>query len=283
MSNKLPNTYQFAQLTDGRCHYRIDGLLTDRIILLIHGATVPAWQFDRIVPYLTGAGFCTIRLDLFGHGYSDRPSIAHNYDLFTRQIFELLSVLGLQAKDQQQKIDLFGHSLGSVIAAKLLLAAPDRFGSLIMAAPILDFFANEKSARLLKIPLLGELLVNSYVIPMLIRRRTYRYRNIEDGRFVGMFKDQFKLPGFGRSLLSLMRNGALANQRDSYTSINKLKNPVLFLRGSDDQIVTSTQMLSVEKFTPRAESQELEGLSHAMILTHPEKVSPHIVRFLHYS
>src|SRR5262249_25502798 len=41
----LPDSHEFAQLSDGQCHYRIDGLSTGRPLLLIHGATMSSWQF----------------------------------------------------------------------------------------------------------------------------------------------------------------------------------------------------------------------------------------------
>jgi len=69
----------------------------------------------------------TVRLDLFGHGYSARPAEVHDYALFTRQVCDLLEHLGLEGQMQ-----LFGHSMGSAVAARLMLAAPSRFGSLVM-------------------------------------------------------------------------------------------------------------------------------------------------------
>lgn len=66
----------YARLSDGRCHYRIDASSTGRPLLLIHGATMGCWQFDRVVPHLAAAGLRAIRLDLYGHGYSDRPIIS---------------------------------------------------------------------------------------------------------------------------------------------------------------------------------------------------------------
>ena len=275
MTEQLPNTHLFAQLSDGRCHYRIDGPSGGCPLLLIHGATVPGWQFALLVPYLTAAGWRTIRLDLFGHGYSDRPLIDHDYALFTRQIFELLELL-----DLHRDIYLLGHSLGSVVAARLMLAAPQKFNALIMAAPILNFFANEKAARLLRVPVLGECLIDSYVMPMLTRRRTRRYRAIDNGQFVGRFHEQLKVPGFSRALLSLLRSDALTDQRESYIGINRLENPVLLLRGSDDTVVTASQMRVVNELVPRAESYTIDGTSHAMLLTDPKTVAPYVIQFL---
>jgi pimeloyl-ACP methyl ester carboxylesterase len=62
----LRDSKLFLRLSDGRCHYSIEGPTDGKPLLLIHGATVPAWEFDRIVPYLTANGFRCLRPDLFG-------------------------------------------------------------------------------------------------------------------------------------------------------------------------------------------------------------------------
>ena len=89
----LPDASDFLPLSDGLCHYRVDGPCDGPVVLLIHGATVPAWEFDRLAPFLTSAGYRAIRADLFGHGYSDRPRVKYGLDLFVRQLSELLDSL----------------------------------------------------------------------------------------------------------------------------------------------------------------------------------------------
>ena len=121
MARQLPGSFEYATLSDGVCHYRVDGPASGKPLLLIHGATVPAWQFDRVVPFFNQAGLRTVRFDLFGHGYSERPATAHNLALYLRQALELIEFLNIK-----EEFHLLGHSLGSAIAAKLLLSRPDR-------------------------------------------------------------------------------------------------------------------------------------------------------------
>jgi pimeloyl-ACP methyl ester carboxylesterase len=270
-----PDSYDFARLSDGRCHYRIDGPSAGRPLLLIHGATMSSWQFDRVVPHMTEAGFRTIRLDLYGHGYSDRPSVTHDYDLFGRQVSELVELL-----DLPHEIDLLGYSLGAAIGARLVQASPRRFGSVIIAAPLLDFFANQPSARVLHLPIIGELVMDAYVVPMLVRRRARRYRDIEAGRFVRRLQDQLQLPGFGRSLLSLVRSGALGDQREAYAGLRALENRILLLRGREDPIFTPSQMKIIKMLAPSVECREIDGASHSMLLTHPHQVASEVLGFL---
>jgi pimeloyl-ACP methyl ester carboxylesterase len=149
-----------------------------------------------------------------------------------------------------------------------------------MTAPVPNFLKANPVARLLRVPLLGELLVASYVVPMLVRRRTRRYRNIQDGRFVQMFRDQLRMPGFGRSLLSLVRGDALGDQRTCYAALNTLANPVMVLSAVGDQIATPAHISTLRDLLPNAAFCAIEDAEHALVLTHPESVAAHIVRLL---
>jgi pimeloyl-ACP methyl ester carboxylesterase len=275
VNSELLNSHQFVQLKHGRCHYHFEGPENGPLVLMLHGATVPAWELDRIVPFLNRAGFRTLQLDLFGHGYSARPRVPHDYDLFSEQVLNLLDVLAVR-----ETVHVLGHSLGAVLAGRLAIREPERFGVLILAAPMLDYLANDQSARWLKIPWLGEILIPSLVVPMLVRRRTRRYRPIEDGRFAQWYRAQVRLPGFGRSLLSLIRTGALGDQRALYEALNDIQNPLLMVRGADDVILPAQQMSMITQLVPRATVQEISNTAHAMLLTDPELVAPYLLNFL---
>lgn len=269
-----PDSHEYLRLRDGVCHYRRDGPDDGDLILLIHGATVPAWEFDRLVPLLTAAGFRTLRADLYGHGYSDRPRLRYDQALFVRQLTELLDALGVPGP-----VHLLGHSLGAAIGARLALQEPARYDRLALAAPLLDFTGTRRLTRLLELPLVGECLVPLCVIPLLIRRRTRRYRSIEDGRFVALFQRQLAKPGFGRALLSLLRSGALGDQRDAYRALATGDHPLLLLRGADDLIVSDAQLRALASLAPRALCREIDNAAHAFMLTDPERVAPVLIEF----
>lgn len=262
-----PGSDQYVRLTDGLCHYRLDGPIDGETILLIHGATVPAWEFDRLVPYLVDAGYRILRADLYGHGYSDRPAVRYDLALFVRQWFELLDALGVSGN-----IHIVGHSLGAAIGAALVAEQPLRFSSLVLAAPLVDFLGKRLHFRLLNLPAVGEWLMRIYVLPMLVRRRTRRYQPIEDGRFVQKFHNQLLKPGFEQALLSLFRHGALGNHIDTYRGLSGYAGRILILRGEGDVIVSRKQVELIRQLLGNAPYEEVAGTAHAFILTHPEKV-----------
>lgn len=274
-TTNLPGVHELVTLSDGECHFRHRGHRGQPTVVMLHGATVPGWEFDRIIPYFCDAGLRTICPDLFGHGYSSRPRVAHDYALFERQVTELLDAPGIDAP-----ITLLGHSLGAALAARIAVENPARIRRLVLVAPLLDFLATRPSACLLRVPVLGELLVRGYVVPMLLRRRSERYAPIEDGRFVGMFRDQLRLPGFGRSLLSLVRSGTLGSQRSVYASLATTGIPVMTLRGSEDLIFSTDHFRELRRLLPGAVHREFPCLGHPLLLTHPEVVAPVIRAFL---
>ncbi|MET1254608.1 alpha/beta fold hydrolase [Aliikangiella maris] len=283
--NNLTDEHQYVKLSVGKCHYRIDGPSGGSTILLLHGATVAGWIFERLVPYFNQAGIRTLTIDLMGHGYSARPKTVYNLSLFKQQIMQLLDEIRnnpakFDSLDVESPISILGHSLGAAIAASLVADHPAKFNRVILTAPLVNFNANMPIVTLFKTPLLGELLNRIYVIPMLKRRRQKRYASIADGRFVNKFMSQFLLPGFEQTVLSLFRSGVLDDQTQTYQSLNEINIPCQVLRGSDDVLVKPEQITYLKTLLPNAAFKEIENTAHAFILSHPELLAEELVAFI---
>ena len=72
---KLGGTY--IKLSDGMTHYKLEGPQDAKVVVLVHGATIPIWTWDKQIPALTKTGFRVLSYDMFGRGYSDRPDGGH--------------------------------------------------------------------------------------------------------------------------------------------------------------------------------------------------------------
>ncbi len=256
-----------VELSQGHCYYRAAGPEDGFPLLLIHGATVPGWIFDRLSPLLNDAGFRTYAPDLYGHGRSARPRTPYTHALFVQQMEEFLQAVG-----GDSKVAVFGHSLGAAVAARLAAKSPQCIERLVLAAPLVDFIANNPSVKLLKVPLLGEALMPTLIKPVLKYRRSFRYCDVEDGRWVDYFYEQLEIPGFDRAFLSMVREDTLGNQRDAYEHLQTLEHPVQVLRGRDDAIMTIEQLTWLQTAMPRASYHHVDDTPHAFILTHPEKL-----------
>ena len=95
---------------------------------------------------------------MYGRGYSDRPSIAYDQELYRRQLLELVDNLNLA-----QQFDLIGYSLGGGTAASFTAYFPKRVQKLVLISPLINNF---KVPFFIKIPVLGEFMarINWYQV-----------------------------------------------------------------------------------------------------------------------
>jgi alpha-beta hydrolase superfamily lysophospholipase len=82
----------FVQLTRGRVHYELAGPEDGRLVVLVHGFSVPSFVWDPTFEALVSRGFRVLRYDLYGRGFSDRPDTAYDRALYVEQLRELLAV-----------------------------------------------------------------------------------------------------------------------------------------------------------------------------------------------
>lgn len=249
-------------------HYRVEGPHEATPLILVHGATVPLWEFDFLVPELTRAGFRTLRFDLYGHGLSDRPAVDYTLDLFVEQTLELLAAAAFP-----RPAAILGHSLGAAIAAAAAERRPDAIDKLVLVAPMLDFNARSAWARAFKRRGTGELLMRFFGVPALVRRRRARYARIGRARLTELFIEQASFAGFGRALLSMIRAETLGDQGARYAALSALGRDVLVISGGADIVIPSEDIARVRELLGPHSHVELARAEHNLLLTHPVDVT----------
>jgi pimeloyl-ACP methyl ester carboxylesterase len=259
---------EYAELRAGVTHYRAEGALDAKPLILVHGATVPLWEFDFLVPELTRAGFRTLRFDLYGHGLSDRPRVEYTLDLFVEQTLELLEAAALP-----RPASILGHSLGAAIAAAVAARSPGAIDRLVLVAPMLNFNARSGWARAFRRRGAGELLMRFFGVPALVRRRRARYARIGRPRLTELFIEQASFDGFGRALLSMIRAETLGDQGARYAALRALGLDVLVICGGADAVIPAEDIARVRELLGPHFHVELAGAEHNLLLTHPAEVA----------
>ena len=254
--------------SDGVTHYRLEGPANGLPLILVHGATVPLWEFDFLVPELVRAGFRTLRFDLYGHGLSDRPPVHYTLDLFVRQTLALLDAVRFA-----RPAAVLGHSLGAAVASAVAVREPHRIDRLALVAPMLDFNATSAWSRLFKVPAAGELVMTLFGIRALVRRRRRRYTLIGRPHLVDLFVEQASFAGFGRALLSMIRAETLGNQAARYAALPALASEVLVISGGADAVIPAADIARVRELVGRHEHFDLATAEHNLLLTHPAEVA----------
>jgi len=264
----------YVRLSDGLTYWRREGPPEGLAIVLVHGATVPSWEFDALVPPLLRAGFQTLRFDLYGHGASDRPAGAYTFERFTRQVVEII-----ESTNFPRPALLLGHSFGAALVAAVAAARPDLASRLALVAPMLDFNSSTGWSKVFRYPVIGEFAMHFIGVPALIRRRRRRYAGIGQPHLTPRFIEQVSYAGFGRGLLSMFRTAALGNQGARYSALRSVERHVLVITGDHDTIIPPDHLARVRSLLPPHSHCPVAG-EHNLLLTHPEVVVNALVEWM---
>jgi pimeloyl-ACP methyl ester carboxylesterase len=266
----------FITLKSGVTHYEISGPENGEPVVLVHGFSTPYFIFDTMFEFLVNSGFRVLRYDLIGRGYSDRPRVDYNIQLFVRQLKELLDALGLE------QVNLVGLSMGGPITIAFINQNPERVRRHVLIDP-----AGARRISLppileaLKLPVFGELafgLLGSISMVKGLASDMLGQETVE--HFQNQFKVQMKFKGFKRAILSTVRNGMLESFYETYLRVGGMHKPTLLFWGTLDKTVPFEHSKVVMQAIPHAEFHAIENCGHIPHYEKPGIVNPVLLEFL---
>ena len=261
-----------VQLGEGSVHYQQAGPVDGPPVLLVHGFSVPSYIYDPTFAALAAAGHRVIRYDLYGRGSSDRPRGAYDIARYTRQIDELLDALGIPGP-----VDLVGLSMGGVITASYAAEHPARVRRLVLIDPM----ATAREIGPLRWPLLGEYLFRVAVLPGMAAGQASDFVHPE--RFPDWserYRPQMRHFGFGRAILSTLREVATRDPLPAYRAVGAQQQPVLLVWGEQDQTVPYALSAAVREALGPHQFLAVADAGHLPHLERPEIVEPALLEFL---
>ena len=266
----------FIRLSNGYTHYELCGPENGQPVVLVHGFSVPYFIFDPTFSFLVDSGFRVLRYDLFGRGFSDRPHVQYNIDLFVNQLRELLDAFNIE------QVNVIGLSMGGAIATTFTVSFPRRVGRLVLMDSIgthpIPLSWMYKAALL---PGISELILGLAGTERIVRRAASDFFNPEH---VKMFENQYRIQmqyhGFRRALLSTLRNKTVDGILEVYQRLGNLDMPVLLIWGQDDRTLPFEQSRGILSAVPRAEFHLIENCGHVPHYEKPKEVNPIIQQFL---
>ena len=271
---QLGGTY--VTLSDGVTHYELDGPGEGQTVVLVHGATIPMWIWDSQVGALTSAGFRVLTYDMYGRGYSDRPDVDYNRELYRKQILDLLDTL-----DVTEPVDLVGLSLGGAIVTDFTANYPKRVRRLVLVAPVVNSVSNDTSMKLLRPPVIGEFLMRTVAVKTFVSRASSLFEgtNMAD-QYNEQFYDQVTYKGFERASISMFRGDAIGDYREAYRSVGKQNRKVMLVWGTEDEDISREMIDEVQKAIPHIQFHCLEGVGHQLNLEVAEELNQLMIDFL---
>jgi pimeloyl-ACP methyl ester carboxylesterase len=264
---------KFVRLTDGVTHYDVAGPDSGRAIVLVHGFSVPYYIWDSTAAALAAAGNRVIRYDEYGRGWSDRPSVIYNAELYERQLRDLLDSLHVQ------RVDVAGVSMGGWVTATFVSRHPERVRTLTLVDPVTGIAS--RPGGLFAVPLVGDYLWQTLAVPRMAQGQfgdLLRPERFPD--WANRYRTQTRFRGFGHALLSTRRNIAGTDMDSVYRDVGATGVPTLLLWGIADQTVPFETNGSVRRAIPNAEFHSIEAAAHLPILEQAQHTDSLILAFL---
>jgi proline iminopeptidase len=128
----------------GEIWYRVTGTGSGTPVMLLHGGPGFSSYYLKSLEAL-GDDRLVVRYDQLGGGKSDHIEDTTKFTIphFVQELDSLRAHLGLE------KVDLYGHSWGTILAVEYYRAHPERVNAMVLASPALDIPAWEANARAL--------------------------------------------------------------------------------------------------------------------------------------
>jgi len=266
----------FAHLSDGFTHYELDGPENGEVVVLVHGFSVPFFIWEPTFAFLAKSEFRVLRYDLIGRGYSDKPKLSYNIDLFCKQLRELLDKLGFD------KISLMGLSMGGAISASFTARYPERVKRLVLLDPSgVKPIQLPRMRKAIFLPGIGELAFSLFGNDMLLKGIA---EDLYGPDLVEIFQDRFRVQlkyrGFKQAILSTLRNNILGDFSSTYRKIGALDIPTLLFWGVDDKTIPFAHSDAIRATIPQVQFIAVENCGHIPHYEKPEIVNPILKKFL---
>jgi pimeloyl-ACP methyl ester carboxylesterase len=266
----------FAELSAGYTHYERAGSKNGHPVILIHGFSIPYYIWDPTFAALSASGFQVVRYDLFGRGYSDRPDREYDRELFDEQLHDLIDALNIQ-----EPVHLVGLSMGGPISIVYCDRHPEKVEKLCLIDPAGFPGKTTTITKLLKIPRLGEWIINQFGEALIIKELTKDFSNPENfPAYMDRARDQMRYKGYKQALLSTIRNDMLNNSSEVYGRVGTRNIPTLLIWGKEDKLLPIHMSEVVLKAIPHAQFFPVDHVGHLPHYEAPNMVNSRIIDFL---
>ncbi|ULQ50875.1 alpha/beta fold hydrolase [Flavihumibacter fluvii] len=264
----------FVTLTDGITHYEMAGPDTGKVVVLVHGFSVPYYIWDSTFIYLVHKGYRVLRYDEFGRGFSDRPDKVYTAEFLRKQLRELLDSLNI--KEVQA---LVGLSFGGPVTSDFVANYPDLVHQLILVDPL---YPQAGPAKFDQTAWLMEFMMAMNPEKMIAGQLTDLKYPERFPTWGDQYTVQMAYKGFRHALVSTRYHYATPDAiRANYAIVHSLHKPVLLIWGRDDQTLPISSADSLQKvlqvdYFPVDDAGHLPHMEKAQVVN--EKISAFLQR-----
>lgn len=244
-------------------------------VVLVHGFSIPAAIWDNTYRALVSQGVRVLRYDLYGRGFSDRPAVKYNADLFVQQLKELTDEL-----IGSEKFVVCGLSMGGAIAVAFADRYPQRVDKLILVDPAGFPMPLPASAKLVKFPVIGDYAGRVLARRAMVKGLPQNFTGSVPPAVEAAALIQTEFAGYDDATVSTLRHMNLTDMKSTYESVGRRKIKTLLLWGKHDQVVPFAHAESVRAAIPGAKFIAFSKSGHIPTVDEKEKANRAILSFL---
>jgi pimeloyl-ACP methyl ester carboxylesterase len=255
-----------------------------RVVVCVHGLARQGRDFDTLARELCGE-FRVVCPDVVGRGRSDWLSDPGGYTV-PAYVADMVTLL---ARLDADRVDWVGTSMGGLIGLSLasLSGAPLRRLVLNDVGPAIQWAALERIGAYLGQPVrwrsVGEAADAMWAISQGFGPHTREQwlalsapQLVDDG--AGGFKPHYD-PAIAQPFRALTPQIASAGEAMLWQAWDRIKAPVLLLRGAQSDLLSAATAQQMLQRGPRTQLVSFEGVGHAPTLVAPDQLAA-VVGFL---
>ena len=246
-------------------------------IVLIHCYLCSMEWWNELAPLLE-ENHRVIRIDLLGHGGSEKPSSGYSIP------DQAGLVAGALNKLEVQGAVVVGQSLGAGVAVALAEGSSQLVDRVVAMnqAPTNDASSLPFLAKLGYVPVLGQAIYR--LTPDFAIRSNFSEAFAPDFEVSEEFEDDVILPGYRAMTYTSYKEvpDALEDYRDEESLDSRMASaavPMLVILGAEDQVVDTPEAEEGWANVPGVQIEVLEGVGHTPQVEAPEESAALIVEF----
>ena len=278
----LPEVGGWAPLVQGNLYYRWyePEISNNEIVVLVHGFSTPHFVWDGMKEFLVDAGYKVLVYDHFGRGFSERPSVVYDQDLYVESLKGLLDYQNIS-----QSVHLVGYSMGGPVVGYFTQQYPDLVKSISFIAPA-GFMKEDSVSRIAVMPVVGDWfwqVFGKWLYFREVRNEATSSDNsvaLPQSEFVKKYSVQMKYKGLIEALLSTVRNFNFFNAKRMFDKVGDLKIPTITIWGTDDGVVPFAGSSELMQSIPHSELKIINEGKHDIAYANPSVVGNTILEFL---
>lgn len=259
-------TMDFINILGYNIRYiKIDKVNSNETIILLHGIGASAERWSELVPFIDN--YNVIIPDIIGFGYSEKPRIEYNIDLFVRFLDELF------LKFEVKNPIMVGSSFGGQLILEYHFRHKEFFKKMILVSPA---GTQERPTLALRQYTYSSLYPTRENTERAFKMMSHNNQQIKDST-IKDFMNRMKQPNAKHSFVSTLL--ALRKNSDLQDNLKEIKIPTLVIWGEND---TTIPIENMEYFRgiPFVKTHIMEGCGHVPFVENPLEFYKIVKKFI---